>query len=67
LHTWPQKKRRNCGRAESKTGWQETKKIEIKLAAICNKNEQQEDGRQEHCWIVERMDEGDWEDLWIHC
>ena len=30
---------------ESKSIWLETKKIQIKLATTCNKNEQQEDVR----------------------
>jgi len=32
---------RNAGRAESRTGGKETKKIQIKLVTTCNKNEQQ--------------------------
>jgi len=39
---WPQTKWRHLGRVEIKTSWRETKKTEIKLAAICNKNEQQD-------------------------
>ena len=47
VHTsWQQKKWRNCGRAECRTGWQETKKIQIKLSALCNKIEQQQDGKR---------------------
>ena len=41
VHTfWPQNKWRNFGRAEIITSWWETKKIQIKLATTCNKNEQ---------------------------
>ena len=38
---WPQKELRNSGKAESRTSWRETKTIQIKLAKIYNKNEQQ--------------------------
>jgi hypothetical protein len=33
------------GLLESRTSWRETKKIEIKLAMTCNKNEQQQVGK----------------------
>jgi len=33
---------RNSGRAESRTSWRETEKIQSKLAMTCNKNEQQD-------------------------
>jgi len=43
VHTsWQRKEWRNCGRADCRTGWQETKKIQIKLAAIYSKIEQQQ-------------------------
>ena len=32
-------------RVESRTSWRETKKIQIQLATTCNKNEQQQDGK----------------------
>jgi len=32
---WLQKKWRNLGRVESRTGWRETKMIQIKLATTC--------------------------------
>jgi hypothetical protein len=38
-------KRKKIGRAESRTSWWETKKIEIKLALTCNKNGQQQDAK----------------------
>ena len=41
---WQQKEWRNFGRAESRTSWQETKKIQIKFATTCN-NEQQQDAK----------------------
>jgi hypothetical protein len=40
---WPQKERRNFGRADGRASWWEAKKIQIKLAMTCNKNEQQWD------------------------
>ena len=40
-HFWPQKEWRNFGRAEKRTSWLETKKIQTRLAT-CNKNEQQD-------------------------
>jgi len=40
--SWPQTEWRNFGRYESRISWQETKKIQIKLATTCNKNEQQQ-------------------------
>jgi hypothetical protein len=36
---WSQKKLRNFGRVERRSIWRETKKIQIKLATTCNKNE----------------------------
>ena len=43
VHTiWPQKKWKHFGRVESTTSLRETKKIQIKLATTCNKNEQQD-------------------------
>ena len=41
----PQKKWRNFGKFESRNSWQESKEIQIKLAATCNKNEQQQDAK----------------------
>jgi hypothetical protein len=38
---WPENKLGNCGTGESRTRWLETKKIQIKLAKIFNKNKQQ--------------------------
>jgi hypothetical protein len=35
----------NFGRGESRTSWQETKMIQIKLAMTCNKNEQKKDAK----------------------
>jgi len=48
VHTsWQRKKWRNRGRAGCRTGWQEeTKKIKIKLAAICSRIGQQRDGKR---------------------
>ena len=43
---WPQKECRNFGTAESRTSWQETKKIQIKFATTCNRNGQQQDGKR---------------------
>jgi hypothetical protein len=37
---WPQKTWRYFGITEIRTSWRETKKIQIKLATTCNKNEQ---------------------------
>jgi hypothetical protein len=42
---WPQKKWRNFGRAESRTNWRVTKKIQIELATTFNKNEKQQDAK----------------------
>jgi hypothetical protein len=42
---WLQKEGRNFGRVESLTNWRETKKMQIKLATTCNKNEQQQDAK----------------------
>jgi hypothetical protein len=42
---WPQKEWRNFGRVGSRTSWQETKKMQVKLATTCNKNEQQQDAK----------------------
>ena len=39
------KERRNLGKVESITSWQETKKIQIKLATTCNKKKQQHDAK----------------------
>jgi DNA-dependent RNA polymerase auxiliary subunit epsilon len=60
---WPQKKWRNFGSAESRTSRRETKKLQIHLAATCNKNEQQQDAKN-NAEFVEKMDEDDLEDLW---
>jgi hypothetical protein len=38
----PQGEWRNFGRAEIRTSWRETKKIQIKFAATYEKNEQQD-------------------------
>jgi hypothetical protein len=46
---------------ESRTSLRETKKIQIKLATTCNKNEQQ-DGRNT-AEIIDQMDEDDLEGL----
>ena len=43
---WPRKEWRNFVRAESRTIWLETKKMQIKLAPTCNKNEEQRDGKK---------------------
>jgi len=40
---WLQKEWRSFGSADSRASWRETKKIQIKLAVTCNKNEQQQD------------------------
>ena len=40
-----QKEIRNFGKVEIRTGGRETKKIKIKLATTCNKNEQQQDAK----------------------
>ena len=40
LHFLTHKKRRNYGRDEDITSRRETRKIQIKLAATCNKNKQ---------------------------
>ena len=42
---WSQKEWRNFVRAESRTSWPETKKLQIKLVTSCNKNWQQQGGR----------------------
>ena len=42
---WPQKEWRNFGRVESRTSWEETKKIQITLATTCDRNEQQQDAK----------------------
>jgi len=42
---WPQKEWRNLGKVGSRANWRETKKIQIKLATTCTKNEQQEDAK----------------------
>jgi len=39
------KKWRNFGRVESRNSWRETNKIQIKLATACNRNGQQQDGK----------------------
>ena len=39
------KKWRNFGSAESRKSWRQTKRIQIKFATTCNKNEQQQDGK----------------------
>jgi hypothetical protein len=44
---WPWKEWRNFGRAGSRTGWPETKNIQIKFATICNKNGQQQQQQQQ--------------------
>jgi hypothetical protein len=43
---WPQKEWRNFGRIESRTSWPETAKIQIKLAATRNSNEEQQDAKR---------------------
>jgi len=46
----------NFWRAESSTSWQETKKIQIKLAKTCNKNEQKQNSRNNaESWIKLRQ------------
>jgi len=46
IHTfWTQKELRNFGRIKSGTRWQETKKIQIKLATTCNNNDQQQNDK----------------------
>ena len=40
-----QKKLRNYGRNESRTSWLQTKRIQIKLATLCNKNVQKLRGK----------------------
>jgi hypothetical protein len=42
---WRQEEWRNFGRDESRTSWRETKKMQIKLATTCNKNEQQQNAK----------------------
>jgi len=39
------KRNEEIGRAESRTSWRETKKIQIKFATTCKKNEQQQDAK----------------------
>ena len=40
VHTfWPQKEWRNSGRVKNRISWRESKKMQMKLAATCNKNE----------------------------
>ena len=41
----PQKEWKMFGRAESRTSWGEIKKMQIKLATICNKNKQEQDAK----------------------
>jgi len=41
----PQEEWINFGRAESRTSWQEANKVQIKFATTCNKNGQQQNGR----------------------
>jgi hypothetical protein len=36
--------------------------IQIELATKCNKNEQQQDGKNN--WIIEQMDKDDLKDIW---
>jgi hypothetical protein len=44
IHTFgPQEEWTKFGRDESRISWRETKKVQIKLVSICNKNEQQQD------------------------
>jgi hypothetical protein len=42
---WLQKEERNFGRAEVEPVDEKLKKIQIKLATTCNKNEQQQDAK----------------------
>ena len=60
---WTQKEWKNFGSAESRTSWRETKKLQIHLAATCNKNEKQQDAKN-NAEFVEQMEEDDLEDLW---
>jgi hypothetical protein len=39
------KERSNFGKIECITSWRKTKKIQIKVAMTCNKNEQQQDAK----------------------
>jgi hypothetical protein len=43
-----QKNWRNFRRAESRTSWRKTKKIQIKVAKTCNKKEQQQYAKQQY-------------------
>jgi hypothetical protein len=42
---WPQKESRNFGRVEIRASQWESKKMQIKLATTCDKNEQQQDAK----------------------
>ena len=39
------KRKKNFGRAGSRTSWRDTKKVQIKLATKCNKNKKREDAK----------------------